>query len=586
MPVYMNGEEVGIVNDVGVKEEIQVNVTPTVSSQTITPPSTLKVFNQVNVAAVTSNIDANIIPANIRAGVEILGVQGNCEPDKPDQIKYVTPTTYQQDIDADTGYELGRVVVEPVTNAIDANIQSGNIRDGVTILGVTGNYAGETPNLQSKSITITENETQVISPDSGYDGLSSVEITTNVKGGGSQEGYLVKVVDYDGTIIDEQWLDTGDTYTLPTPPVHERLTFQEWSCSAQIVNNTITVSNNDIIAGPIYTTTSGHCEFDIEVSKATGLTVDLGSSGDGLKNWGDGSSDNQTTHTYADYGVYTIVYTELPYSRLNTAIFALIEPQLVGVRISSEISSIPHSVFKGAQNLEYVTIPNTVLTIDPSAFSMDINIYNSIVSAGGKMTCLIIPPSCTVIPDYLVAYASMLDTIVIPYGVQSIGSYSMACAHSLKKLILPSTITSIGSYAFFENVALEQIILPENLTSIGTSAFTRCYSLQSIVIPQGVTTLNSYALAYCTALSDIICKGDVSSISPMCRYSLGVLYIEFLSNTAIPTLSSSFDAAYYNSLLKIVVPDALYDDWIVATNWVTAANYIYKESEIYPSQQP
>lgn len=42
----------------------------------------------------------------------------------------------------------------------------------------------DTLNLQSKSIEITENGTQTITPDEGYDGLSDVSITTNVSSGG------------------------------------------------------------------------------------------------------------------------------------------------------------------------------------------------------------------------------------------------------------------------------------------------------------------------------------------------------------------------------------------------------------------
>ena len=54
----------------------------------------------------------------------------------------VTPTTEEQEITADSGKVLGTVTVNAVTAAIDANIVAGNIKDGVTILGVTGSYTG------------------------------------------------------------------------------------------------------------------------------------------------------------------------------------------------------------------------------------------------------------------------------------------------------------------------------------------------------------------------------------------------------------------------------------------------------------
>lgn len=44
----------------------------------------------------------------------------------------------------------------------------------------------DAPILQSKSVEITENGVQTIIPDAGYDGLNSINITTNVAGGGSE----------------------------------------------------------------------------------------------------------------------------------------------------------------------------------------------------------------------------------------------------------------------------------------------------------------------------------------------------------------------------------------------------------------
>lgn len=55
----------------------------------------------------------------------------------------ITPTTSAQTITPTTGYDgIGTANVAAVTSSIDANIAAENIKDGVTILGVTGNYQG------------------------------------------------------------------------------------------------------------------------------------------------------------------------------------------------------------------------------------------------------------------------------------------------------------------------------------------------------------------------------------------------------------------------------------------------------------
>lgn len=54
----------------------ELNITPTTSAQTITAPEGTDGYSPVNVSAVTSSIDANIVASNIKDGVSILGVNG------------------------------------------------------------------------------------------------------------------------------------------------------------------------------------------------------------------------------------------------------------------------------------------------------------------------------------------------------------------------------------------------------------------------------------------------------------------------------------------------------------------------------
>ncbi len=192
----------------------------------------------VTVNAVTSSIDSNIQAGNIKDGVTILGVTGTFEggtlgtktvnsstssqtvtPDSGDYgLSSVTVNPYTLDsktVDCSTGQQvitsdadglssvtvnaanlqsrtvdpstaqvryyptttgaigLSSIAVRAVTSSIDSNIQAGNIKNGVTILGVTGNYQGGT--LGTKTVN-SSTSSQTITPDSGDYGLSSVTI--------------------------------------------------------------------------------------------------------------------------------------------------------------------------------------------------------------------------------------------------------------------------------------------------------------------------------------------------------------------------------------------------------------------------
>ncbi|MBO7715672.1 MAG: hypothetical protein J6S85_19070 [Methanobrevibacter sp.] len=68
----------------------ELNVTPSTSAQTITAPGGTDGYSPVNVAAVTSAIDANIVAGNIKKDVSILGVTGNYEGVAPSGTKSIT----------------------------------------------------------------------------------------------------------------------------------------------------------------------------------------------------------------------------------------------------------------------------------------------------------------------------------------------------------------------------------------------------------------------------------------------------------------------------------------------------------------
>ena len=72
------------------------------------------------------------------------------------------------------GYHDGSGKVA-ISSTEQAKIIAGNIKSGVTILGIEGTYSGASINAQSKTVTPTTSQ-QTIQPDVGYDYLSGVTV--------------------------------------------------------------------------------------------------------------------------------------------------------------------------------------------------------------------------------------------------------------------------------------------------------------------------------------------------------------------------------------------------------------------------
>lgn len=177
------------------------------------------------------------------------------------QSKTVTPKAAQQTVSPDSGYDgLSSVVVKG-----DSDLVAGNIKSGVEIFGVTGSYAPASVSLQSKSVT-PSTSAQTVTPDSGYDGLSRVNVeaistqTKSVTPGASAQNvtpdsgkYLTKVtVAGDADLIASniksgvEIFGVTGTYAPGTAPINGSLIAV--TCSTNISSVTATVNGNTYTA--------------------------------------------------------------------------------------------------------------------------------------------------------------------------------------------------------------------------------------------------------------------------------------------------------------------------------------------------
>ena len=82
------------------------------------------------------------------------------------------------DVNGVTVLDLTQDSVTPAT------LKKGETAHDASGAAIVGEMESSAPSLQSKSVTYTENGTATITPDEGYDGLSSVDVTVDVSGGG------------------------------------------------------------------------------------------------------------------------------------------------------------------------------------------------------------------------------------------------------------------------------------------------------------------------------------------------------------------------------------------------------------------
>ena len=110
----------------------------TISPNTVSQEHDSGYYVSIKVNAVTNEIDANIKSENIKDGISILGVEGNLV-ELNGQTITVAPSTTEKVINPEEGYNgITQVTVEAVTNNIDTNIKQENIKKDVSILGITG----------------------------------------------------------------------------------------------------------------------------------------------------------------------------------------------------------------------------------------------------------------------------------------------------------------------------------------------------------------------------------------------------------------------------------------------------------------
>lgn len=554
--------------------------------------------------ALTFTKTVSVTPRVTTAGYVSAGTAGNSSVSLTASITTkaaatYTPTTSNQTISANQ-YLTGAQTIKG-----DANLLAKNIKNGVSIFGVTGGYHGPEDDITD----------------------------------------AIRFFDYDGTILytysKDQFLALS---AMPANPSHTGLVAQGWNWTLADAKTYVT-GWGFLDIGQMYTTLSGATELDIVLYQGRlEPSLSLAVNGTVSINWGDGSAASTVTgtsltsristqHSYASPGAYTIkinitsgafsLYTgnstycgilnnNAGSQNTNRMYSVALEAVRTGngdvtignyafyqsyaldyctisktTKMSSvgnafdycyrlrsitfplgdnNITSIPY--FNTCYNLSYIGWSNKV-TGSMSSSNFLNNCYSiTAVTLPTTMSSTILPNS-SILPQVfrLVIPSQNIKKIQDPMNITSILNSATSITSSqftgniwiTGEITIPSTITSIGGNAFQNCKAIHKITINSTAASIlsNTTVFTNCASLKSLTIPSTITSIGYDFCAECySLLGPLTIPSGVTTLNQGDIFENATsLRVLNLSNT-ITTLGSYFCSNDYN-LTNITLPSSL-----------------------------
>ena len=159
------------------------------------------------------------------------------------------------------------------------------------------------------------------------------------------------------------------------------------------------------------------------------------------------------------------------------------------------VTGIGEKAFYECENLTSVSLPESLTSIDESAFNRT------------GLTSIVIPGSFKTLDTKAFSYLDSLQSVVISEGVESIGEWAFAGCSNLTSVTLPNSLTSIGNAAF-GLTRLTEIEIPEGVTSIGDYAFYGCDNLKTVTFPESLTAVGANPFEDCPNLETIEVSAD------------------------------------------------------------------------------
>lgn len=458
------------------------------------------------------------------------------------------------------------------------------------------------PTLQEKTYhrETASDFTDEVTPDEGYYGLGKVNLDISITIDPSKKP--IRFYDWNGDLLYGYSYEEAQALTeLPIAPdwTSENLIFQTWNWNLE----TIQARTEPLLVGAIYTTIDGATDIYISVGETTTeesklyLGLYKATTGDLQIDWGDGSpyeyietddfiGATTISHVYNNYGKYVVKILKRNYSTAqwyfnrygnknafneNSGTGAYYAGIAYKIHTGDNcLGFYDYSSMVYTKSLSYITFSDNTKT-----FGTNSNANTTFQFSGVKV--LIFPTNNN--NTYAINQSSSLCErcldleilIISQYNTTSWRSYAFAYCFSLTKVQF--SVSCNAYYVFQETKSLREFNFSPETTNIYDYQFYES-GIKEMILPNTITQINGYAF-YNSRLCKIVSGSNLNYIGNNAFQNCSAcIEYDFSKCITIPQLGNVSAFALMNTGCVIKVPQALYSQWIVATNWILYANYI------------
>lgn len=204
--------------------------------------------------------------------------------------------------------------------------------------------------------------------------------------------------------------------------------------------------------------------------------------------------------------------------------------KVTSITLSSGITEIGASAFKGYTSLSRVTIPSSVTTIGGSAFA-DCT----------SLTGVTIPANVTSIGSSAFENCTSLASVTMDCRATVIPKFAFSGCTKLAKVTLPASCKTIDNNAFNGCTSLSNIYLPDSVETINTNAFKNCSGIKGVLsLPNNIRTISEGAFYGCTGITSVLFPNKTKSIGDNAFYGCTALTAAYFGNSVSKIGSGAF----------------------------------------------